>query len=102
MEYTYLVIVTSTLVIVLDITLKTYLLKQKLFWIYWGVIVVLMFIVNGYLTWRPIVIYNETKMLGLRLFTIPVEDFFFGFSLIGLNLIIWEFYNKKFKKVNNI
>lgn len=102
MEYTYLVIVTSTFVIVLDITLKTYLLKQKLFWIYWGVIVVLMFIVNGYLTWRPIVIYNETKMLGLRLFTIPVEDFFFGFSLIGLNLIIWEFYNKKFKKVNNI
>lgn len=102
MEYTYLVITGTLLVIILDIFLKTHLLKQKIFWIYWAVIVALMFIVNGYLTWRPIVIYNESKMLGIRLFTIPVEDFFFGFSLIGLNLIIWEFYNKKLNKVKNI
>lgn len=102
MEYTYLVIAGILLVVMLDIILKTHLLLKKIFWIYWGVIVVLMFIVNGYLTWRPIVIYNESKMLGIRLFTIPVEDFFFGFSLIGLNLIIWEFYNRKIKKVNDL
>lgn len=102
MEYTYLVIAGILLVIILDIILKTHLLIKKIFWIYWGVIVVLMIIVNGYLTWRPIVIYNESKMLGIRLFTIPVEDFFFGFSLIGLNLIIWEFYNRKIKKVNDL
>lgn len=102
MEYTYLVIAGILLVVLLDIILKTHLLMKKIFWIYWGVIVVLMFIVNGYLTWRPIVIYNESKMLGIRLFTIPVEDFFFGFSLIGLNLIIWEFYNRKIKKVNDL
>ena len=100
MEYTYLVITGTAMVIVLDRVCGTHLLKQKIFWIYWGVVTVLMFIVNGYLTWRPIVIYNEAKMLGIRLFTIPIEDFFFGFSLIGLNLIIWELYNKKLK--NNI
>ncbi|MFA5010507.1 MAG: lycopene cyclase domain-containing protein [Ignavibacteria bacterium] len=101
MEYTCLVIVGTLLVIILDVILKTHLFKQKIFWIYLGIIVVLMFVVNGYLTWRPIVIYNESKMLGIRLFTIPVEDFFFGFSLIGLNLIIWEFFNKKIKNINN-
>ncbi len=95
MEYTYLVTAGTMIVVILDFILKTHLLKKKIFWIYWGVVVILMFIVNGYLTWRPIVIYNEAKMLGLRLFTIPIEDFFFGFSLLGLNLIIWELFNRK-------
>jgi lycopene cyclase domain-containing protein len=52
-------------------------------------------IINGYLTWRPIVIYGEAFYLGIRVFTIPVEDFLFGFSLITLNLIIWECFDKK-------
>lgn len=100
-DYTILVIAGSIIVIVLDLILGTRILRQKLFWLFWIVVMVLMFIVNGYLTWRPIVVYNESKMLGVRLFTIPLEDFFFGFSLIGLNLIIWEYFNRKENKVNN-
>lgn len=99
MDYTYLVIAGTLGVIVLDIVLKTNLLKQKRFWIFWGIVVILMLIVNGYLTWRPIVIYNEMKMLGLRVFTIPIEDFFFGFSLVNMNLIIWEYFSKKMKNI---
>lgn len=101
MDYTILVIAGSIIVIVLDLILGTRILRQKLFWVFWSVVTVLMVVVNGYLTWRPIVIYNEAKMLGVRLFTIPLEDFFFGFSLIGLNLIIWEYFNRKENKVNN-
>ena len=101
MDYTLLVIAGTFIVIVLDFILGTGILKQRLFWVFWSVVTVLMVVVNGYLTWRPIVIYNEAKMLGVRLFTIPLEDFFFGFSLIGLNLIIWEYFNRKENKVNN-
>lgn len=101
MDYTILVIAGSIIVVVLDLILGTRILRQKLFWVFWLVVTVLMVVVNGYLTWRPIVIYNEAKMLGVRLFTIPLEDFFFGFSLIGLNLIIWEYFNRKENKVNN-
>lgn len=101
MDYTILVIAGSIIVIVLDLILGTRILRQKLFWVFWVVVTVLMVVVNGYLTWRPIVIYNEAKMLGIRLITIPLEDFFFGFSLIGLNLIIWEYFNRKENKVNN-
>lgn len=101
MDYTILVIAGSIIVIVLDLILGTRILRQKLFWVFWLVVTVLMVVVNGYLTWRPIVIYNEAKMLGIRVFTIPLEDFFFGFSLIGLNLIIWEYFNRKENKVNN-
>ena len=101
MDYTILVIAGSIIVIVLDSILSTKVLRKKLFWVFWSVVTVLMIIVNGYLTWRPVVIYNEAKILGIRLFTIPLEDFFFGFSLIGLNLIIWEYFNRKENKVNN-
>jgi len=101
MDYTILVIAGSLIVIVLDFILGTGILRQRLFWVFWLAVTALMFIVNGYLTWRPVVLYNEAKMLGIRLFTIPLEDFFFGFSLIGLNLIIWEYFKKKENKVNN-
>jgi lycopene cyclase domain-containing protein len=101
MDYTILVIAGSLIVIILDLLLGTKILKQRLFWVFWGIVTLLMIVVNGYLTWRPIVIYNEAKMIGIRLFTIPLEDFFFGFSLIGLNLIIWEYFNRKENKVNN-
>jgi len=101
MDYTVLAIAGSLIAVVMDYILGTRLLRQRLFGIFWLAVTVLMFIVNGYLTWRPIVIYNESKMLGVRLFTIPLEDFFFGFSLISINLIIWEYFNKKDNKANN-
>ena len=54
-------------------------------------------IVNGILTGsgleNPIVNYNPKDLIGLRIITIPVEDFFYGFELILWNL----FFFKKFK-----
>ena len=50
-------------------------------------------IVNGILTgtWleEPVVRYNQMEILNIRLFTIPVEDIFYGFELILLNLFIY-------------
>jgi lycopene cyclase domain-containing protein len=48
-------------------------------------------IVNGILTGmftpEPIVWYNEAHIIGLRIFTIPVEDLFYNFSM--LLPVIW-------------
>lgn len=88
--YTSLSILAVILVIILDFTLGTKLCKRKAFWNFWAILVVLLFIVNGYLTWRPIVMYNSNFITNFRLFTIPIEDFLYGFSLVTLNLIIWE------------
>lgn len=47
-------------------------------------------IVNGFLTAIPVVIYNDYENLGLRLYTIPIEDLFYGFLLIVLTVAIYE------------
>ena len=58
------------------------------------------FISNGILTGSflesPIVWYNDTQNIGLRMFTIPVEDTFYGLLMILMNITIYEFIKKKF------
>lgn len=99
-EYTLLALIFVLLAVAMDLILKTRLVYNKKFWIFWAVMFVLMFIVNGFLTWRPVVIYGEGFYLGIRLFTIPIEDFLFGFSLITSNIVLWEFYTQKKENKN--
>jgi lycopene cyclase domain-containing protein len=97
-EYTLLAFISVLLAILADLILNTRLILNRKFWIFWGVMFILIFIINGYLTWRPVVLYGDGFYLGIRLFTIPVEDFLYGFSLISLNVIIWEYCTKRWGK----
>lgn len=58
------------------------------------VILVPFFIVNGLLTGmglpEPIVWYDNAENMGIRMVTIPLEDAFYGFLLIGLNITVFE------------
>jgi lycopene cyclase domain-containing protein len=98
MEYTILASASVILVIILDFVLGTRLVLDKKFLVFWFVMFILIFIVNGYLTWRPIVLYGDKFYLHIRLFTIPIEDFLFGFSLITSNIIIWEYITAREEK----
>ncbi|MFX0025588.1 MAG: lycopene cyclase domain-containing protein [Candidatus Hermodarchaeota archaeon] len=46
-------------------------------------------IFNGIFTYLPIVSYNSDAIIGLRIISIPIEDFFYSFSLISLYLIFY-------------
>jgi len=85
-------------VLAADRLLGTRLASTRTFWVFWAVMAALTTLVNGYLTWRPIVRYGAEFFLGIRVFTIPVEDYFFGFALITANLIIWELFTDTRKK----
>lgn len=89
-EYTLLAAASALMTIWLDRFLGTNVLRRKIFWIFLGVMFFFKVFVNGYLTWRPIVLYGEPYYLGVRLGTIPVEDFVYGFSLVALSVILWE------------
>ena len=62
-------------------------------------------VVNGILTGsgpeEPVVIYNNSETLGIRLFTIPVEDVFYGFEMIMVNVFFYNYFMKKSGLVDN-
>ena len=62
------------------------------------------FIVNGILTgsWieEEVVWYNSEEYMGIRLGTIPLEDVFYGATLILMNLLIYKFLFSR-KSVNS-
>lgn len=95
-EYTLLALSSAFFVALLDLRLlQTGLLRRRSFWITLGVLFVGKLFVNGYLTARPIVHYYAPYYLGIRLGTIPAEDFFYGFAMLGLVLVLWEYLGKR-------
>jgi lycopene cyclase domain-containing protein len=53
------------------------------------------YIVNGFLTAIPIVMYNDKQILGMRVGTIPFEDHFYLMGLLLMNIYLYEFFKSK-------
>lgn len=89
----------SALLVALLISLFDKSMEIVKLYISFLVILVPFIIVNGVLTGTGIdgevVWYNNSENLGLRFFTIPVEDFAYGFSLLAFNLLTINLLNKR-------
>jgi lycopene cyclase domain-containing protein len=97
--YTSITLLVFMLLLVYSFITENTILQK--FYITFLVILIPFFIVNGILTGsfihEEVVWYNNAENLGIRLFTIPIEDIFYAFSMLFLNLILIE----KLKKILN-
>jgi len=102
LQKAYTLVYFSAMIIVLTVTLfaNTDLLKK--FYVSFLVILIPFTIINGILTGSfiadEVVWYNSSEITGIRVFTIPVEDFTYGFSLILLNLLLMNYFRNLFNK----
>jgi lycopene cyclase domain-containing protein len=89
-EYTALVLFALSITGFVDWRLKTEVLARPNTYIYLSIVFLLNLVFNGYLTARPIVLYDAQYQLNFRIYTVPVEDVFYGFALILLNTSLYE------------
>lgn len=93
-EYTVAAVGAVAAVLVLELAvLRTGLFGRIAFWVTITVCLAFQVLVDGWLTKRadPIVRYRESATIGVRFpWSIPVEDFLFGFALLTLVLLLWE------------
>lgn len=92
-EYTVAAVVATVVVVVLELTwFRTGIFRSRTYWITLGICLFFMVLVNGWLTKlsAPIVLYDPDMKTPWRVpFDIPVEDYFFGFPLLTLAIILW-------------
>lgn len=65
------------------------------FWMAYLVHLVPFFIINGFLTSLPVVIYNDAENLGIRVGTVPIEDTIYSMLLLLMNIGIMEWRQQK-------
>lgn len=83
MTYSQLAVVAVVIAISFDMYLfNTQLLKRKVFWTSYAIILGFQLLTNWWLTSRNIVMYSPDSIIGFRIASAPVEDLFFGFALV--------------------
>ena len=88
--YTVVVLSVFSITSLLLALLRPDLLRSRHFWIALGLSYGAFLVVNGILTGVPVVLYNPDAIWGIRIITIPLEDFFYNFCLLTLNFLVFR------------
>jgi len=78
-----------------DVALGTHLLRRPATWAYLGLVAAFTLVFNNFLTGRPIVLYDPTYQIDLRLITMPVEDLGFGLGLMLTVTSVYEWLGQR-------
>lgn len=88
--YTGIIFLKAAAIVVLAEFLTPGSLRSTNFWIAMALTYIPFLISNGILTGKPVVLYDDTKNLGIRVGTIPLEDFFYSFSMLLLSFSLYD------------
>ncbi|MBN2014730.1 MAG: lycopene cyclase domain-containing protein [Candidatus Altiarchaeota archaeon] len=95
-DYTFTVLAVTASFMLLGAFHLQEMLSSKLYWIYIMITMFLFVVFNYLLTSMPIVTYNSEAIWGLRILTIPVEDFFYNYSMLSMYLAVYLWTGKRF------
>ena len=96
MSYTAAAVIGVAVTVALELAvLRTGLLRRRLYWASYAVVVGFQLVVNGILTGREIVTYDADAILGARVAFAPVEDLLFGFALVTQTLLWWVWHGQR-------
>lgn len=73
--------------------LRTGIFRRRAYWAAMAIVFAFQVPVDGYLTSlaHPVVRYDARHFAGVRFpFSIPVEDWLYGFALVTLSMALWE------------
>jgi lycopene cyclase domain-containing protein len=88
--YTVAALAAVVAAVALDIAvLRTRLVRRKVFWATYPIVLGFQLLFNGVLTGRGVVRYDPDTILGVRVAYAPVEDLLFGFALVLATLSLW-------------
>ena len=88
--YTGTVFLSVAAVLVLLEWLVPETLRSRNFWIAMGLTYLPFLAANGVLTALPVVWYDSARIIGWRAGSIPVEDFFYSFSMLALAALVHD------------
>lgn len=96
--YTFLVLVSVAAFFCIAAVLFLNILWSRNFWLYLMICYIPFLIFNGILTGLPVVRYHPEAIWGFRVFSIPLEDFFYNFSYLGFSLLAYKAFLGRIKK----
>ena len=83
MSYTQLAIFAVLCAIIFDLYItEARLIRRRVFWTSYAIIIAFQFLTNWWLTSRNIVMYDPNVIIGIRIASAPIEDLLFGFALV--------------------
>lgn len=83
MSYTQLAIFAVLCAIIFDFYItEVRLIRRRVFWSSYAIIIAFQLLTNWWLTSRNIVMYDADVITGIRIASAPVEDLLFGFALV--------------------
>jgi lycopene cyclase domain-containing protein len=104
--YTCVVLAFCALFFILARFLFKQIIGSRNYWLYIGISFLPFLAINYILTSLPVVLYNPLAICGLHVFTIPLEDFFYSYSMLSFYLlcyiIIRNFFNNKSNRFKNL
>jgi lycopene cyclase domain-containing protein len=108
--YTQLAVLGVVVVVVLDLAVfRTRLLRRRVFWTSYAIVVFFQLLTNGVLTGLRIVRYDGSAIVGSstpvdtpppflgdgRIAFAPFEDVLFGFALVLLTQVLWVWLGRR-------